>query len=638
MAFKQERFDRLIQKLEVFANKQPHLYKLHVAFLATLGYAYIFLVLAVTLALLVGIIFGILNAQSISNLSLTGLLFFLTLTFVLVRSLWISFPPPTGLPLQPQDVPNLYSLTNEISSKLQAPRFHHILLTNDFNAGVFQRPRLGLLGWQQNYLIVGLPLMLALPPEQFRAVLAHELGHLSGNHSRFSGWIYRQRETWYRIVKGLQQSGHEILLLIFQLFLIWYIPFFNAYSFVLARMNEYEADRCAVDLTKEQNTAKALINFEVKSRFIERYFWDSIYKQVETQIEPPEMIYTAIQQAFAQRINEEIISTCLMEALTEKTNNTDTHPCLRDRLKALGYIPNFQKELAIFVPIEISAAQEFLGDELEKIIEHFSQVWREKISTPWRQKYAEIQKLIVTLKDLNCKSQKQQLTLEEASQQAFLTFKFEGEEAVIPLLQEIIHRDPHHALANYLLGQIFLNKQDATGIEYIERAIAQDSSILREGCQIICYFLKEQGKNNEAKSYQERAENYGKLVLKSQQERSTLKKDDKFEPHNISDIEVKKLRQQLSNYSHLITAYLVQKNLQYFPEKPLYVLAVKREFSFLEGSHSYEADNSKLVNSLLQENELPGNVFIFILNSHLSMEKKLKRIPNSMIYQKKGKK
>jgi hypothetical protein len=66
MAFNQERFDKLIQKLEVFANKQPHLYKLHVAFLATLGYAYIFLVLAVTLTLLVGIIFLMLNAQSVN--------------------------------------------------------------------------------------------------------------------------------------------------------------------------------------------------------------------------------------------------------------------------------------------------------------------------------------------------------------------------------------------------------------------------------------------------------------------------------------------------------------------------------------------------------------------------------------------
>ncbi|MEH2383428.1 MAG: M48 family metallopeptidase [Nostoc sp.] len=450
MTFNQERFDTLIQKLEAFANKQPHLYKLHVAFLATLGYAYIFLVLAVTLTLLAGIVFLMLDAQSIHASSVKAIVFLLAFALVLVRSLWVSFPPPTGLALQPQDVPNLYSLINEISSKLQAPQFHHILLTNDFNAGVVQRPRLGLLGWQQNYLIVGLPLMLALPPEQFRAVLTHELGHLSGNHSRFSGWIYHQRQTWYRIVKGLRQGGNEVSSLIFERFLTWYSPFFNAYSFVLARMDEYEADRCAVELTGEQNAAEALINGEVKARFLERYFWSSIYKQVETEIEPPKMTYIAMQQALSQRLHQEITSSYLMEALTKKTNNADTHPCLKDRLKALGYILKPQQELAIFAPIKISAAQEFLGDRLEKLIEHFSQAWREEIATPWRQKYAEFQKSIATLKDLNHKSQKQELTLEEASQRAFLTLELEGEESVMPLLQEIIHRDAHHASANYL--------------------------------------------------------------------------------------------------------------------------------------------------------------------------------------------
>ncbi|WP_375473411.1 M48 family metalloprotease [uncultured Nostoc sp.] len=485
---------------------------------------------------------------------------------------------------------------------------------------------------------MGLPLMLALPPEQFRAILAHELGHLSGNHSHFSGWIYRQRETWYRILKGLQQSGHDLSLLIFQLFLIWYIPFFNAYSFVLARMDEYEADRCAVDLTGEQNIARALINFHVKSRFLERYFWSSFYKQSETEIEPPIMTYMDMRQALSQRLNQEITSAYLSEALTEKTNHADTHPCLTDRLKALGYIADTQQELAIFAPIEISAAQEFLGDTLEIFIDYFSLNWRENIATPWRQKYAEFQKLIATLKDLNYKSQKQQLTLKEAIQRAFLTLKIEGEEAVIPLLQEILHRDAYHASANYLLGEILLKKQDATGIEYIEKAIEQDSNIVIVGCQIICDFLKNQGKNKEAKSYQERAENYHKLILKAQQERSKLKRDDKFYSHNISDIEVNKLRQQLSHYPQIITAYLVQKNLQYFPEKPLYVIAVKRGFSFWEGSRIYESDNSKIVNSLFKENELSGNVFIFILNSNLNMEKKFKRIPNSMIYQKKGKK
>ncbi|AVH74002.1 M48 family metallopeptidase [Nostoc sp. 'Lobaria pulmonaria (5183) cyanobiont'] len=636
MAFNQDPFDKLIQKLEAFANKQPHLYKLHVAFLATLGYAYIFLVLAVTLALLAGIIFLMLNAQSVNAFSLKGVLFLLAFALVLLRSLWVSFPPPTGLPLQPKDVPNLYSLINEISSKLQAPRFHHILLTNDFNAGVVQRPRLGLLGWQQNYLIVGLPLMLALPPEQFRAVLAHELGHLSGNHSRFSGWIYRQRETWYRIIKGLRQGGNEVSSLIFDRFLTWYSPFFNAYSFVLARMDEYEADRCAVELSGEQNAAEALINVEVKARFIERYFWSSIYKQVETEIEPPKMTYMAMQQALSQRLHQEITSSYLMEALTKKTNNADTHPCLTDRLKALGYIFNPQQELAIFAPIEISAAQKLLGNRLEKLIAHFSQAWREEIATPWRQKYADFQQSIATLKDLNQKAKTQQLTLDEATQRAFLIFKFDGEEAVIPLLQEIIHRDAHHASANYLLGQILLNKQDTTGIEYIEKAMDKDSSIVIEGCQIICYFLHQQGKINEVKSYQKRVENYYELILKAGQERSHVRGNDKFESHTVSDIEVNKLRQQLSHYPQVISAYLVQKNLQYFPEKPFYILALKRKVTFLEGIQ--EPDHSKLINSLLQENEFLGNVFIFILNNHLNMEKKLKRIPNSMIYQKKGKK
>ncbi|MDZ7952518.1 M48 family metallopeptidase [Nostoc sp. DedQUE09] len=636
MTFNQERFDKLIQKLEVFANKQPRLYKLHVAFLATLGYAYIFLVIAVTLTLLVGIIFLMFEAHSFNASSLKGVVFLLAFALVLVRSLWVSFPPPTGLPLQPKDVPNLYSLTNEISSKLQAPRFHHILLTNDFNAAVVQRPRLGLLGWQQNYLIVGLPLMLALPPEQFRAVLAHELGHLSGNHSRFSGWIYRQRETWYRIIKGLRQGGNEVSSLIFERFLTWYSPFFNAYSFVLARMDEYEADRCAVELTGEKNAAETLINVEVKARFIERYFWSSIYKQVETEIEPPKMTYMAMQQALSQRLHQEITSTYLSEALTEKTNNADTHPCLKDRLKALGYILNSQQELAIFAPIEISAAQKFLENRLEKFIAHFSQAWREEIATPWRQKYADFQNSIATLKDLNQKAKIQQLTLDEATQRAFLTFEFDGEEAVIPLLQEIIHRDARHASANYLLGQILLKKQDATGIEYIERAIEQDSSIVIEGCQTICYFLQKQGKIKEAKSYQERAVNYHELILKAQQERSSVREKDKLESHTVSDIDVNKLRQQFSHHSDIKTAYLVQKNMQFFPEKPFYVLALKREVTFLEGLE--KPDHSKLVNSLLQENEFLDNVFIFILNDHLNMEKKLKVIPNSMIYQKKGKK
>ena len=74
--------------------------------------------------------------------------------------------------------------------------------------------------------------MQALSAPQFTAVLAHEYGHLSGAHSRFSAWIYRIRRTWAQIVEGLEKRDNWGITL-FSKFFEWYIPFFNAYSFVL---------------------------------------------------------------------------------------------------------------------------------------------------------------------------------------------------------------------------------------------------------------------------------------------------------------------------------------------------------------------------------------------------------------------
>ncbi|MCC5637103.1 M48 family metalloprotease [Nostoc sp. CHAB 5844] len=636
MAFDQERFDKLIQRLEIFASQQPHIYRLHVALLAVLGYGYILLILAATVALLAGIVWLMLNAKSFHTSALKAVIFLVAIAIILLRSLWVSFPPPTGLALRRKDVPSLFCLVDDISSKLKAPKFHHILLTTDFNASVVQRPRLGLFGWYQNYLKVGLPLMLALPPEQFCAVLAHELGHISGNHSRFSAWIYRQRIAWERIEEELGQGGNESSGLIFKRFLDWYIPFFDAYSFVLARLDEYEADRCAVEFAGVETSAKTLMNVKVKARYLENYFWSNIYQQVQTEIEPPKTSYTAMQTALTQGVPLREASIYLAQALAEKTNNADTHPCLTDRLKTLGCLPSVQEELSVSAPMTLSAAQEYLGDALEKLRDDFSQAWQEKISTPWRQKYAEVQQSLATLKDLNAKAERQKLSLEEASTRAFLTFELEGEEAVVPLLKEVINIDSQHASANYLLGQILLRRQDANGIEHIERAIAQDIDIVIEGYQIIYTFLKQQGKSDKAKSYQERAEQHYDLLLRGQEERSSLRTTDEFHSHNLSNTEINKLRQQLSRYPNITTAYLVQKVVQYFPEKPLYILAVMRKFSFWENDH--EADNAKLVDALLGEIELPGTVFCFVLNSNLNFEKKFKKMPDTAIYQQKIKK
>src|SRR5262249_15523118 len=146
--------------------------------------------------------------------------------------------------LKRADAEPLFELARTFSRKLKAPKPHTILLTGDFNAGVVQVPRFGLFGWPKNYLLVGMPLMQALSPEQFRGVIAHEFGHLSGKHGHFGSSIYRIRQTWDQLMNTLESRKHWGTA-VFSKFLQWYVPYFNAYTFVLVRAQEYEADRSA---------------------------------------------------------------------------------------------------------------------------------------------------------------------------------------------------------------------------------------------------------------------------------------------------------------------------------------------------------------------------------------------------------
>ncbi|HEY9805417.1 MAG TPA: hypothetical protein V6D04_02545, partial [Candidatus Obscuribacterales bacterium] len=50
MAWTEEKFEALIQRLEKLARQQPTTYKIRVGLLAVLGYGYIFTVIAVLLA------------------------------------------------------------------------------------------------------------------------------------------------------------------------------------------------------------------------------------------------------------------------------------------------------------------------------------------------------------------------------------------------------------------------------------------------------------------------------------------------------------------------------------------------------------------------------------------------------------
>src|SRR5262249_15618506 len=161
-----EQFDTLVQRLEEYARKRPAQYRVRVGLLAAMGYAYIVLVLALLFALLGALVVAGSHSEARYLVGKLGWIV-LSLAVIVLRALWVRFPAPRGLELRRDQAPALFRMLDELWSSLRAPRFHHVQLIEEFNAAVVQVPRLGLLGWQRNYLLLGLPLMQALSPEQF---------------------------------------------------------------------------------------------------------------------------------------------------------------------------------------------------------------------------------------------------------------------------------------------------------------------------------------------------------------------------------------------------------------------------------------------------------------------------------------
>jgi hypothetical protein len=195
MAFDREQYEARVMKLEQFARANPSAYRFRVALLAALGYGYVLSILVIVLALLVVCIWFMVEHSA--NASLIKILVALgAVAFMILKSLWVQFPRPEGIEITRGQAPALFDMIDDVAAALQARRPHHVLITSDFNASIVQYPRYGILGGHVDYLILGLPYLLGSPPEHVRGTVAHELGHLSGNHSRFTGRIYRVRRTW----------------------------------------------------------------------------------------------------------------------------------------------------------------------------------------------------------------------------------------------------------------------------------------------------------------------------------------------------------------------------------------------------------------------------------------------------------
>jgi Zn-dependent protease with chaperone function len=282
-----KQFAAIVSETDELARTQPARYQRKMWCLIVLGDLYLAAIAVLLLALQAGTLciivwdVGSPSWQTVLCIPVLIWAIWLTRKLMLMKG---GRKPSVGIPLTRQQAPELFALIDTLCCQADAPPIRQVLITEAFNAGVEQLPRLGVFGWHQRKLLIGLPLLKCLTVEQCKAVLAHELGHLSiGGHGRMARRVYHQMLRWSELAEMLDADLRGFL---FLPFLKWLVPYFAACSSPLARMNEYDADAASVRLVSLEAAAEALSVSNVIDKYLQEHYWPQVLRLADTQPEP----------------------------------------------------------------------------------------------------------------------------------------------------------------------------------------------------------------------------------------------------------------------------------------------------------------------------------------------------------------
>lgn len=481
-------FGRLVARLEKESTHSPELYRLKLLALAALGHAYVLSLLLLALATL---LWGMLElAQGEYANAAKSLLIAAIACILFFHNTRLSLPQPQGQALLPADAPQLFAMIDKIRSKVRGPRIHRVVINDLFNAAIFQAPRLGILGWHRNTLIIGLPLMQALSRKEFAAILTHEYAHLSRQHGRLNTWIYHSRLLWAQVQASFSENAGLIESLITR-FLRWYIPLFQAYSFVQARQDEYEADRIAAGVVGRQTMADALIAQVVRGRFIEERFWQDFWSRAAHREAPPFLPHASMRTALHLGLSPEDALRWFTEAMQNKTGTHDTHPCLRDRILALDTGAELPPNALH------SAAQSLLGDLLGRLQQEFDALWFQHNEHAWRLRHHAVHSARETVQRMSM-LETDQLRPDELAHFGMALDTLGRQHEALPLLCKAAQH-PHGSADVAMAAARLLHEQgDERLTHYLELAVQRNNEYSARASQEVSSFYKRRGEEDKA--------------------------------------------------------------------------------------------------------------------------------------------
>ncbi|MET3494775.1 M48 family metallopeptidase [Variovorax boronicumulans] len=558
-------FVHLVRLSEHASKDDSARYRRSVAAFAALGYLWVL----GCLALSVGIVVWVAVSLGRDRFNLTRgwlLLFALGLLWATVRALWVRFDEPEGKALSRADAPALFEALDRIRVKIKGPPVHRVYIDDDFNASIRQVPRFGLFGGAVNSLSIGLPLLMMLDRRRLLSVLAHEYGHLRGNHGKLSAWIYRTRLSWLKLDASLQRN-EGVMAMFSQAFFHWYFPRFAAKTFALARQDEYEADRISGQLLGTPVAAAALTEIAIRGDWYANEFWPSHWARAELEPQPPGP-FEALHKRSLTPPDEVFARQSLREALRRVSDLDDTHPVLRDRLEALG-------QKAVLPPWSERPALDLLADSA-KWIGHFDNLWRRAHAGDWKQHHAHRSRIRERIAVLAARGERN--TPDEMVEWADSERRLDPAAQVRAHYESALRIAPEHPGALRGLVQMLPLSDRAARLEVLERLHHSGAASRWWAAQSAVASLEDPdaGPHDEEalKLWRGRLREAEEAEERAWEEITSTSFFSQIARHDLNDYELGELKADFLRCLPVSRAWVVRKNLREFQWRRAYIVFV----------------------------------------------------------------
>lgn len=529
-----------------------------------------------------------------------GLAFGLALTLLFIihaRSMLIRYPLPPGLTVNPNDVPELYDLVNEVNAQAPDAKVHAIILNDSVNAQMTTHYKWGIPFLERHYLVLGMSMMSGINQEQLRAVIAHELGHMPRSRSRgerliakaFNYWTYLDEVNRFTFLKKYQQ---------------WCIPQLWAYLVVTGRQSEFASDELSWKLTSHATAGSALVNIDILNQYLEYKYWPELHDTVREHTNPPSNIISGMMNKIRAGEAHAYAADALTRTLARKTCYDDSHPSLIDRLAAIEWPePNFdfQAENSIdrLIPekVDSPALDHLVSPRIkEPLVAYFDKVWMESLAPQWIFRHAEIerskQELAAADQLLNHIDSEEITSLQKIHAHWYRTLvhiDVHGIEASLDEIKNILTLEPNHPQANFTIGEHYLQEDNPEGIAYLESALQHGPLHTIPSCELLYAHFRANGNIDKADEYRNRAESHNEKMPIIMRRADVILFCTRLNDHNLFEIEYSRMQEDLRRCKYVKEAHLFKIDFKKYPHFEFYILGIILPFHATIGAASHQA-------------------------------------------------